>query len=120
MSSVSTGFIPSQPVPPRSGRQSSTPLHAPFLPFFQLSVTPNAAASHDEWAAGMARDLGEPLDPATNRRVDGIGDWAAYVEDSRTLLIGVGRRRVHVMVDRASAEPEAIALGCLALARLGG
>lgn len=93
---------------------------AAFLLFFQLSVTPNAAASHDEWAAGMARDLGEPLDPATNRRVDGIGDWAVYVEDSRTLLVGVGRRLLHVMVDGASAETEAIALGRLALARLGG
>jgi hypothetical protein len=108
------GSMPGGPITicqwPRAGQD---------LPFFQLSLTPNAASSYDEWMAGMARDLGEPLDPATNRRVDGIGDWAVWVADTRSLLVASGRRLLHVMVDAGSSEQEATGLARLALQRLG-
>jgi hypothetical protein len=90
----------------------------PFMPFVQVSVTPNAASSYDAWMAEMARDLGESLDPATNRRVDGIGDWAVYTEDARTLLVGVGRRLVHVMVNPEAGQAEATTLARVAVSRL--
>lgn len=88
------------------------------IPFVQVSVTPNAATSYADWMAGMARDLGEPIDPAISRQVDGIGDWAVYDSESRTLLVGVGRRLLHVMVPPAAGQSDAEALARRAYERI--
>jgi len=90
----------------------------PLTPFVQVSVTPNAASSSDEWMADMAREMGSAFDADEHPRVDGIGDWAVYAAEDRTLIVAAGPRLVHVMVDPSSGGAEAIALARLAIGRL--
>jgi hypothetical protein len=90
----------------------------PLMPFVQVSITSSTASSYDDWMAGMARETGQELDAAEHPPVGEIGDWAVYVVDSRTLIVAVGPRMVHVVVDPYSAGVEAIALAEVALRRL--
>jgi hypothetical protein len=91
-----------------------------FPSFVKVSVSANATSSPEEWLAEVAREKGEPADPVEYPQVDGIGDWAVYADEDRTLTVAVGPRLVHVTVDLSSSGVEAIAVTRVVLRRLAG
>lgn len=80
------------------------------LPLVQVTIVGNAAGSPEDYAAGLAADLGDDWIRDQLNPVEGLGDWAFWTPEGRMLQVFRDARTLQIMVSRPAGKAEAVAI----------